>query len=183
MKILGKRILVRPHSAETTKGGLVIPEKLQESDQEGVVMAIGNGITESREYRKGSTIFIEMYQAKPLVVDGVEMFLVEQKHVIGVMVDGAFHPIGDRLLLKTLPSHAGRIIRPSAYERDADEILYCTVHLVGSGIRTKSGGLISFEVSKGDTVAILPTAGRDVDSIEGTYKLVRHSEIIGKVEK
>ena len=181
MKLLNKQILVEPlESAGISKGGIIIQDSARSKEQEGIVLGIGSGIKEAKPYRKGSKVFIEMYQAKPITIDGRELVLVDEKAICGAVVgEGQFHPVDDRILLKQLPSFKSSIIRPSAYERDADEPLVCEVWALGNGVKLKNGTIIPFEVKQGDKVIILPTAGRDVQAGDDTYKLVRHHEIQG----
>jgi chaperonin GroES len=180
VKILGKKILVKPcKSAAVSKGGIIIQDAARQFDQEGVVMAIGSEIKEAKPYRKGSKVFIEMYKAAPVRLAGEDCLLVDESAICGVAVGAdLFHPIDDRILLKMLPNHGGKIIRPSAYDRDADELLTCEVWACGNGVKLKSGKIAPFEVKTGDLVVIKPTAGRDVQAGDDTFKLVRHHEIL-----
>ncbi len=183
MKILGKNILLKPvPTAETSKGGIFLPDSSRQMTKEGIVAAIGAGITEAREYQKGSRVFVEMYQAKPYHIKGVDYVLVEQQHICGVMIGEDFHPVGDRIMLQQLPSHKSAIIRPSAYEADHDAPLHCKVIAVGSGVKTKSGKLVPFDVKVGQIVIIMPTSGRDVEAAEDIYKLVTQKFILGIIE-
>lgn len=182
MKILGKRILIEPVTAIVSSGGIHLPQSSQLHSMEGIVMAIGSGLTESRPYQKGSHVFVEMYKSGPesaLGVKGKDCFLVEHEAICGVMVGLAFHPIGDNILLKPTKviDSTKKLIRPSAYEDDADALIPCTVHLLGSGIKSKKGVLKPFTVKIGDEVLIEPFCGRDVDTSEGTYKLVKESDV------
>jgi len=184
MKILGKRILIEPISVEKSAGGIFLPDALnpEHKDQEGIVRAIGNGIRESLPYRKGSHVFIEIYRANgscTLVYKYKEYRLIEQDAICGVLIGNAFHPIGDRILLKPIKtvSRDSKIIRPSAYENDAEGLIECAVHLLGVGIKNKKGELRPFSVKIGDEVLVKPFCGRDVDTAEGTFKLVKETDI------
>jgi chaperonin GroES len=44
IKPLGNRVLVKRSKAQTTKGGIILPETAQEKPREGEVLAIGPGI-------------------------------------------------------------------------------------------------------------------------------------------
>jgi co-chaperonin GroES (HSP10) len=190
MKILGNRILIQPTVVEKTDGGIFLPQTLDpdKQNQEGVVIAIGSAIRESLPYRKGSHVFIEIYKAKPvnvIIVNGLECYLVEQDAICGVEVNGKFHPVNDKILLKPIKtvSRDSNIIRPSAYEVDAaDGLLHCTVHLLGNGVKNKKSEYRPFIVKIGDEVLIKPFSGRDVDAAECSYKLVKESDIEAIIE-
>ncbi len=185
MKLLGRRLLLIPvKSADKTKGGILLPEVGQSEEQEGIVAAIGSGIKEATEYTKGSRVFLEMYKTIRVKHDDFEYLMVDQEAVIGVDVNGQFHPIGNRILLKatTTIERDGVIIRPSAYDHDKDSTICCTIHLLGSGIKNKKGERQPFDVKIGDQVFIEPFSGRDVDTAEGQYKLVTQDLILTKIE-
>jgi len=184
MKILGHRVLIAPINSDKSSGGIFLPDAASPDrvDQEGIVMAIGSGIREDLPYRKGSHVFIEMYkaQAQEILVKGMPARFIEQSAIVGALsATGAFYPIGDKILLKPIKTvcSGSKIIRPSAYEHGEDELMTCTVHLLGNGVRNKRGEYWPFEVKVGDLVLIKPFAGRDVDTNECTFKLVKQSDI------
>ena len=187
MKILGKRILIEPVKALTSAGGIVLPDNATQHSMEGTIVAIGSAITETLPYTKGSRVFVEMFKMTPLQafgVNGKEMFLVNQDDICGVMIASAFHPVGDRILLKPIKTVArdSKIIRPSAYDHDAESLINCTVHLLGVGIKNKRGEIRPFSVKVGDEVLVKPFIGRDVDAAEGVYKLVCQNDISAIIE-
>jgi len=187
MRILGKNVLLKPLAAPMiTPGGIHLPQNVNDPEwrknQQGIVLAVGSGIRESVEYRKGTHVFVEMYKPKTIQFQGEELLIVAQADIVGVMVNGgSFHPIGDKLLLRPIKTmHPSTMIeRPGAYDRDEGETMFAQVELIGTGIRTKRAGILPFEVAIGDMVFLNAQAGRDVDLIEATYKLVSHKEIQG----
>lgn len=191
MKILGKNILLKPVAdSGKTAGGIHLPQGVNDpswrKNQQGAVVAIGSGITESLEYCKGSRVFVEMYRGKTIEVLGEDHLIVPQDAIVGISVgDGLFHPIGNKILLKPIKTvrHQGRIIRPGAYDLDEGETLFAEVHLLGTGNRLKDGTIVPFEVKVGDIVALSAQAGRDVDATEATYKLVEEKDIQGIVSE
>ena len=188
MKILGKRILIEPVSAIVSSGGIHLPQSSQLHSMEGTVMAIGSGMQgQSLPYTKGSHVFLGMYRAThetAFEAKGRNCFLVEHEAICGVMVGMAFHPIGDNILLKPIKTVApnSKIIRPSAYEEDKEGLVTYTVHLLGVGIKTKKGVLKPFSVKIGDEVLANPFAGRDVDTSQCTFKLVKQTDIEAVME-
>lgn len=190
MKILGQRILIEPVSAQESRGGIIIPACAEQENATGVVVAIGSGIKESRPYKKGSVVFLAMYKGEKLEVNGKKMLLVDQEDVCGVMINNSFHPIGDKILLRPIEKidSGGIIVLLPDWSDDKSnfqdgEIGIFKVHLVGSGIKTKKGNLVPFLVKVGDTVYAKPFAGRDVDTLEGTFKLVQETDILGIVDE
>lgn len=186
MKILGKRILIEPVKAIVSSGGIHLPEK---DGTEGIVLAIGSGIKESRPYTKGSKVFISMYSGMKVQVMGKDRIMVEQDDICGVDIHGFFHPIADNILLKPVDEivQGGIIIQLPDFSKDASEYKddptgRFTVYLCGNGIKKRNGDFLPFELAVGDTVFAKPFSGRDVDTPRGTFKLIKHSDILAKVE-
>ena len=181
MKILGKRILIEPVSVEKSAGGIFLPGALNpdKQDQEGIVLAIGSGIRESLPYRKGSHVFLAMYSGIEIEVKGTRAKFVNQDDICGVLIGNTFHPVGDMILLKPIKTVArdSSIIRPSAYENDEEGLISCTVHLLGVGIKNKKGEIRPFSIKIGDEVMVKPFCGRDVDTADSAYKLVKQQDI------
>lgn len=194
MKILGKKILLAPVTPRgVSRGGIIIPETSFKDGMEAVVVAIGSQITESLPFRKNSRVFIEFYKAKPVEIDGTPCLTCDLEDICGIAVGNdnnyQFHPIGDKILLKPVSAIAsGNLIIPTpAFDQDEakykdHDLACCTVHLMGVGVKNKKSRLLPFDVKIGDTVYIQPFIGRDVDSSSGTFKLVKHSDILAKHE-
>jgi len=48
LKPLGNRILVQRSEAKTSKGGIILPDTVQEKPRQGIVIAIGAGEVDSK---------------------------------------------------------------------------------------------------------------------------------------
>lgn len=194
MKIIGKKLLLSPVTPRgVSRGGILIPETAFKDGMEAIVVAIGSAITEALPFRKGSRVFVELYKSKPQEIAGVPYLTCDVEDICGIAVgDEAnyqFHPIGDKILLKPVThiSQGNLIVPAPAFDQDAAEykdhdLARCTVHLVGVGVVNRKKQLFPFDVVIGDTVFIHPFIGRDVDSSSGTFKLVKHSDILAKIE-
>jgi len=184
VKILGKRILIEPLKDQRKSGSIFLPDSVGQENAEGKVLAIGSEIREALPYTKGSDVFIAMYSGMKVVVLGKDRLLVNQDDICGVMANGAFHPIGNNILLKPVDSVVQNdiLIRLPDVSGDSsryhgDDLRQFTVHLLGNGNRNKKGEYRPFAVGVGDKVLAHPFAGRDVDTIKGTFKLVKQSDI------
>jgi len=181
LKVLGNFVAVSPvpHQTKTESGIWLAPSQYAEGS-EGIVRAIGSGIKEETEYTKKTRVFIEMYKAQAHVYDiENEVFIFLQKNdIIGIDRDGRFQPIRDHVVLKPSRNPRSIIHRPDNYEEDEGGITYHTVYLCGSGVVTKNKIRVPFEVKIGDTVITIANLGRDVMAADGTYKLVKHCDIL-----
>lgn len=184
MKLLGHNILIEPTAPPKTIHGIAVPDGLGQENAEGIVLAIGSGITESRPYTKGSHVFLEMYKGIHVQIKGKDCLIVKQDDICGVLVNGGFRPIGDKILLRPLTEEKRDnllIVLPD-YSKDrnqyADDALGTfMVHFIGNGIRNKKGEYRPFNVKVGDKVLCKPFIGRDVDTLSGTFKLVKEENI------
>lgn len=67
---LGKRVLIKRSDAETTKGGIILPDSAQEKPQAGTVVAVGpgsyddNGVLQKLTLQEGQTILYGKYAAR-----------------------------------------------------------------------------------------------------------------------
>lgn len=192
MKIVGKKLLLTPVQPRgVTRGGIIIPETSFKDGMEAIITAIGSAITEPLPFKKGSRVFVELYKSKPVEINGVQYLICEVDDICGIAVGGEanyhFHPIGDKILLKPVEriSMGSLIVPQPAFDQDQaqykdHDLARCAVHLVGVGVKNKKGQLFPFDVTIGDMVLAHPFVGRDVDSGNGTFKLVKHSDILAK---
>lgn len=184
MKLLGQRILIEPVNARKMFAGLFLPDCAEQDNAEGIVRAIGSEIREALPYTRGSHVFIAMYAGMKVTVMNNDWLVVEKDDVCGVLVGDRFHPIGNKILLKPMTEAVDdkiHILLPdvsmdrSQYKNEA--LTRFSVHLIGNGVRSRKGAWRPFSVKVGDTVLAKPFAGRDVDALEGCYKLVTQDDI------
>jgi chaperonin GroES len=89
---LHDRILVRRvQQAETTRGGIVIPDTAKDKPQEGEVIAAGKGkINEAGEVRplevkEGDRILFAKYAGSEIKLDGEEFLILREDEVLGIL--------------------------------------------------------------------------------------------------
>ncbi len=95
---LHDRILVRRvEEAETTRGGIIIPDSAKDKPQEGEVIAVGKGkINEEGKVRpldvkEGDRILFGKYSGTEIKIDGEELVIMREEEVLGIL-HGAHKP-------------------------------------------------------------------------------------------
>jgi chaperonin GroES len=86
------RILIRRVAEEEkTKGGIIIPDTAKEKPSEGEVVAVGSGKLNDKgqlrplEVKKGDRILFGKYSGNEIKVDGVELIILREDEVLGVI--------------------------------------------------------------------------------------------------
>jgi chaperonin GroES len=86
------RLLVRRvEEAETTKGGIIIPDSAKERPLEGKVIAVGagkrldDGTLVALDVKAGDRILFGKYAGTEIKVDGVEHLILREDEVLGVL--------------------------------------------------------------------------------------------------
>jgi chaperonin GroES len=90
-------------------------------------------------------------------------------------------PVGDRILLqRTVEKEQirGGIIIPDLAREQPQE---AKVIALGTGPKTKAGGVAGFEVKIGDTVLVGKFAGSEVELDNHKYTVVREDDILGVI--
>ncbi len=89
---LHDRLLVRRVAEEEkTKGGIIIPDTAKEKPSEGEVVAVGNGkinekgVARPLEVKKGDRILFGKYSGNEIKVDGVEVLILREDEVLGII--------------------------------------------------------------------------------------------------
>src|SRR3954470_3020618 len=95
---LHDRIVVkRIEEAETTRGGIIIPDSAKDKPQEAEVIAVGKGkISEEGKVRpldvkEGDRILFGKYAGTEIKLDGEEFIILREEEVLGI-VTGATRP-------------------------------------------------------------------------------------------
>ncbi len=95
---LHDRILVRRvEEAETTRGGIIIPDSAKDKPQEGEVIAVGKGkVNEEGKVRpldvkEGDRILFGKYSGTEIKIDGEELVIMREEEVLGIL-HGAHKP-------------------------------------------------------------------------------------------
>jgi chaperonin GroES len=89
---LHDRILVRRvEEAETTRGGIIIPDSAKDKPQEGEVISVGKGkISEDGKVRpldvkEGDRILFGKYAGTEIKIDGDEFVIMREEEVLGIL--------------------------------------------------------------------------------------------------
>ena len=94
MKIrpLADRIVVlRTTEAETSKGGIIIPDNDKEKPLEGTIIAVGNGKTlkngkvQPLDVKEGDRVLFGKYVGTEVKLDGVEHVLLREDDILAVV--------------------------------------------------------------------------------------------------
>ena len=90
------RIVVRRiEEAETTRGGIIIPDTAKDKPQEGEVVSVGKGkINEEGKVRpldvkEGDRILFGKYAGTEIKLDGEEFVIMREEEVLGVISGAA----------------------------------------------------------------------------------------------
>ena len=87
IKPLADRVLVKPLEAETTTAsGLIIPDSAKEKQQEGTVIAVGNGTKdEPMTVKVGDTVLFGKYAGSELVLEGTEYLIMREADILVII--------------------------------------------------------------------------------------------------
>lgn len=90
LKPLRDNVLVKRLKEEAvTKAGLFIPEVAQKQLNQGSVIDVGPGITQSGTHipmsvKPGDKVYFGKYAGSPINIDGEEMFVLPEREIFGV---------------------------------------------------------------------------------------------------
>lgn len=97
---LHDRVVVRRvEEAETTRGGIIIPETAKDKPQEGEVIAVGKGkISEEGKVRPldvkdGDRVLFGKYAGTEIKIDGDEFLIMREEEILGIL-SGAAKKVG-----------------------------------------------------------------------------------------
>jgi chaperonin GroES len=86
------RIVVRRvEEAETTRGGIIIPDSAKDKPQEGEVIAVGKGKQNEKgettplQVKAGNRILFGKYAGTEIKIDGEELLIMREEEVLGVL--------------------------------------------------------------------------------------------------
>jgi chaperonin GroES len=93
---LHDRILIRRvEEAETTRGGIIIPDTAKDKPQEGEVVSVGKGkISEEGKVRpldvkEGDRILFGKYAGTEIKLDGEDYIIMREEEVLGIITGAA----------------------------------------------------------------------------------------------
>jgi chaperonin GroES len=89
---LHDRIVIRRiEEAETTRGGIIIPDSAKDKPQEGEVIAVGRGKTNDEgkvfplDVKAGDRILFGKYAGTEIKIDGEELLIMREEEVLGIL--------------------------------------------------------------------------------------------------
>src|SRR5512147_2775287 len=89
---LHDRIVVRRiEEAETTRGGIIIPDTAKDKPQEGEVVAVGNGKVQEDgkvfplAVKDGHLILFGTHAGTEIKIDGDELLIMREAQVLGIL--------------------------------------------------------------------------------------------------
>ena len=89
---LGEKVLVkRLEAAETTSGGIVLPEAAKEKPKRGTVLSVGDGRlldTGQRkplQVKKGDQVLFTSYAGTEVKVEGEEMIIMDESDILAIL--------------------------------------------------------------------------------------------------
>jgi chaperonin GroES len=95
---LHDRIVIRRvEEAETTRGGIIIPDSAKDKPQEGEVISVGRGKTNDKgetfplDVKEGDRILFGKYAGTEIKIDGEDFLIMREEEVLGIL-EGASKP-------------------------------------------------------------------------------------------
>jgi chaperonin GroES len=93
IKPLGNRVLIQRSKAQTTKGGILLPDSAQEKPKEGVVVAVGpgkiddNGKRDSMLVKEGDRVLFSSYSGTEVknLSEEEEFLIMSEDDILGVL--------------------------------------------------------------------------------------------------
>jgi chaperonin GroES len=90
------RIVVRRiEEAETTRGGIIIPDTAKDKPQEGEVIAVGKGKQNDKgqvtplQVKEGDRILFGKYAGTEIKIEGEELVIMREEEVLGTLSGAA----------------------------------------------------------------------------------------------
>ena len=110
---LHDRIVVRRvEEAETTRGGIIIPDSAKDKPQEGEIIAVGRGKSNDKgedfplAVKEGDRILFGKYAGTEIKIDGEDFLIMREEEVLGTL-EGAAKP-KEHAAKKYAPAHVAR---------------------------------------------------------------------------
>jgi chaperonin GroES len=95
---LHDRIVVRRiEEAETTRGGIIIPDSAKDKPQEGEVVSVGKGKSNEEgkvfplDVKAGDRVLFGKYSGTDIKIDGEDFLIMREEEILGIL-EGASKP-------------------------------------------------------------------------------------------
>lgn len=93
IKPLGNRILIQRAKAQTTKGGILLPDTAQEKPKEGIVLAVGpgkvdeNGVRSTLTVKVGDRVLFSSYAGTEVknASGDEEGLIISEDEILGIL--------------------------------------------------------------------------------------------------
>jgi len=91
IKPLGNKIVVQRSKAQTSKGGILLPDSAQERPREGIVIAMGPGKVDedgqkiSMSLNVGDRVLFTSYAGTEVKQDEEEYLILSEEDVLGIL--------------------------------------------------------------------------------------------------
>ena len=91
IKPLGNRVLVQRSKAQTSKGGILLPDSAKERPREGTVLAAGpgktneNGGVEPLSVKLGDRVLFSSYSGTEVKQDDEEYLILTEEDILGIL--------------------------------------------------------------------------------------------------
>lgn len=95
IKPLGDRVLIKRSKAQTTKGGILLPDSAQEKPREGTIVSTGPGKTDEDgkliplSVKVGDCVLFGPYSGTPLKEETTgedeEMLIMSESDILGIL--------------------------------------------------------------------------------------------------
>ena len=93
---LHDRIVIRRvEEAETSRGGIIIPDSAKDKPQEGEVIAVGKGKSNEEgkvhplDVKAGDRILFGKYAGTEIKIDGEDLLIMREEEVLGILSGAA----------------------------------------------------------------------------------------------
>lgn len=92
-KPLGNRVLIERSKAQTSKGGILLPDSAQEKPKEGMVIAVGPGKTDEEgkliamHVKKGDKVLFSSYSGTEVsgATDDAQYLIINEDELLGII--------------------------------------------------------------------------------------------------
>lgn len=92
IKPLGNRVLVQRSKAQTSKGGILLPDTAQEKPREGIVIAVGpgktneeTGKTEATTVKAGDKVLLPSYAGTEVKLHDQDYLILSEEDLLGIL--------------------------------------------------------------------------------------------------
>ncbi|KAF3363038.1 10 kDa chaperonin [Chlamydiales bacterium STE3] len=91
IKPLGNRVLVQRSKAQTSKGGILLPDTAQEKPKEGIVIAVGPGKADEEgkvqplSLKEGDRVLFSSYAGTEVKEEDAEYLIMSEDDILGVL--------------------------------------------------------------------------------------------------